>query len=271
MGGGVVANPWAALRQHTPARIALGRVGTSLPTAPQLAFQAAHAEARDAVHRTLDLPPLIDDLAALGLPAVALHSAAPDRTTYLQRPDLGRQLDETSRAVLAPWRDVPADGEAPLHDVAFVIADGLSSLAVQRHAAPLLGALLPLLQADASTWRVPPVAVVEQGRVAIGDEIGAALRAALVVVLIGERPGLSSPDSLGLYITWAPRVGRQDAERNCISNVRPEGLDMPEAANSLMWLLGAARARSLTGVRLKDERARELPADDSPRHAFRLA
>jgi len=272
---GVVANPWRDLRRHTPARIALGRAGTSVPTTPQLAFQAAHAEARDAVHRTLDLPPLIGELEALGLPSVVLHSAAPDRVTYLQRPDLGRTLDEASRRRLAPWSETAETGGAdePPHDVAFVIADGLSSLAVQRHAAPLLGALMPLLQADSATWRVPPVALVEQGRVAIGDEVGAALRAALVVVLIGERPGLSSPDSLGVYVTWSPRVGRQDAERNCISNVRPEGLPVAEAAQSLCWLLQAARGRALTGVRLKDERVREpLPATPPDgQRPFRLA
>lgn len=240
----VVPEPWQALRRFTPARIALGRTGVSQPTAAQLAFQLAHAQARDAVHRQLDAAAVERGLAALGLPTLRLHSAAADRPIYLQRPDLGRRLAEVSEAVVQAARSA-----APV-DLALVLADGLSALAVERHAVPLVAALRTTLGAD---WRLAPVAIVEQGRVAIGDPIGAALGAPLVAVLIGERPGLSSPDSLGVYLTWAPRPGRSDAERNCISNVRPEGLPVAEAARRLAWLLDAARRRGLSGVGLKDE------------------
>lgn len=240
----VVTQPWRALRRLTPARIALGRSGVSQPTAPQLAFQLAHAQARDAVHRQLDVALLERGLAALGLETLRLHSAAADRPIYLQRPDLGRRLDEASQQrLVALKRDTPAE-------LAIVIADGLSALAIERHALPLVDALRARL---GEGWRLAPVALVEQGRVAIGDPIGAALRAQFVAVLIGERPGLSSPDSLGIYLTWDPRPGRSDAQRNCISNVRPEGLAVAEAAQRLAWLLEAARRRGLTGVDLKDE------------------
>lgn len=243
---GVIANPWSALRRLTPARIALGRSGVSQPTAPQLAFQLAHAQARDAVHRRLDADALAAQIDALGLPTIRLHSAAADRAIYLQRPDLGRRLDDASTGRLRS--QLPA-GRV---DLALVVADGLSALAVERHAAAFIAALRPLL---ADGWRWAPVAIVEQGRVAAGDPIGEALAADLVVVLIGERPGLSSPDSLGVYVTWAPVPGRTDAQRNCISNVRPEGLPLPEAARRLAWLLNEARRRRLTGVALKDESA----------------
>ncbi len=258
----VVADPWYGLRRYTPARIALGRSGVSLPTAPHLAFQLAHAQARDAVHCALDVPALAADLAAIGLRSLALHSAAPDRATYVRRPDLGRALNTESRerlqaesaALAAGALDEPdLPDKARRVDLAFVVADGLSALAVQRHAAPLLAAALQLLQHSPSRWRIAPVALVAQGRVAIGDEIGAHLQAALSVVLIGERPGLSSPDSLGLYITWNPQPGRLDAQRNCISNVRPEGLPYADAAHRLCFLLGEARRRRITGLGLKDE------------------
>jgi ethanolamine ammonia-lyase small subunit len=242
----VTHNPWQALRRHTPARIALGRAGVSLPTAVQLDFQLAHARARDAVHRPLDSGALCADLATLGLDTVLLHSAAPSRDVYLKRPDLGRRLSDASVRTLAE-QPLSATGR----DLVVVVADGLSSLAVQRHTVSLLAALRPRL--PAADWSIGPVAVVEQGRVAVGDAIGEALRARLVVVLIGERPGLSSPDSLGIYLTWSPRSGRTDAERNCISNVRPQGLAPAEAAARLAWLLAQARARRLTGVGLKDE------------------
>lgn len=243
----VVDNPWQALRRFTPARIALGRAGVSQPTAVQLDFQLAHAQARDAVHRPLDVAALCTEIEALGLATLPLHSAAASRAVYLQRPDLGRRLGEASRDRLQAW----ASGrEMAACDLAFVVADGLSSLAVQRHAVPLLGELLARLPAGRS---LAPVTVVEQGRVAVGDGIGELLGARLVVVMIGERPGLSSPDSLGLYFTWSPRVGRSDAERNCISNVRPEGLGYAEAAVRLVGLLEEALRRGLSGVGLKDE------------------
>lgn len=245
----VTANPWLALRRFTQARIALGRAGVSQPTAPQLAFQLAHAQARDAVHLALDVPSLQSALtAALGQEVLTLHSAAPDRDTYLKRPDLGRRLDAASRQALL---DRVKDPEAPQYDIAFVVADGLSALAVGCHAVPLLEDVLPALRREA--WSVAPLCIVEQGRVAVADEVGELLRARMVVILIGERPGLSSPDSMGLYLTWMPRVGRTDAERNCISNVRPAGLVHELAAAKLLHLLGESRRLQVSGVALKDE------------------
>jgi ethanolamine ammonia-lyase small subunit len=233
----------ARLRALTPARVALGRTGVSQLTRDLVAFQGAHAQARDAVHTRLEAAALAATLAAVSGGAVLqLHSGAADRTIYLQRPDLGRRLDETSRTALAA---LPPDE----FDLAFIVADGLSALAVERHAAPLLRELLPRLEG----WRLAPLCVVRQARVAIGDEIGDALGAYLSVVLIGERPGLSSPDSLGAYITWQPRPGRTDAERNCISNIRAEGLSYPQAAAQLGFYLTEARRRRLTGVALKAE------------------
>lgn len=239
----VTANPWQALRQFTDARIALGRAGVSQPTSSQLDFQLAHAQARDAVHRELDAAALAAQLATLpGLaPALLLHSAAPDRATYLQRPDLGRQLDVPSRAAVM----------AQPCDLALVIVDGLSALAIAQNVVPFLGILLERLQQD--HWIVAAPVIVSQGRVAIGDEIGQLLQARAVVVLVGERPGLSSPDSMGLYLTWGPRVGLQDASRNCISNVRPTGMGYADAAHTLHYLLTEARRRGLSGVALKDD------------------
>ena len=242
---------WTRLRRHTPARIGLPRSGVSQSTAAQLEFQLAHAQARDAVHQALDLGALASALQPLGLPSVALHSAAPDRATYLQRPDLGRRLDDASRERLQAQATDPA--ASPRFDLALVLADGLSAQAVQAHAPALLAELLPRLRDDAQPWRIAPLALVEQGRVALGDEVGGLLDAALVAVLIGERPGLSAPDSLGVYLTWAPRVGCVDAQRNCISNVRPQGLSYALAARRLAWLLREARARGVSGVALKDE------------------
>ncbi len=245
----VIPATWQALRRFTDARIALGRAGHSQPTAAHLAFQLAHAQARDAVHLAFDAAHLAGEIQALGLQTVLLRSAAPDRATYLQRPDHGRRLDEPSREAL---ERTPVATPPP--DLAFVIADGLSALAVMRHAAPLLAELLPLLSGDPrQPWHIAPVSLVDQGRVAIGDEIGALLQARTVVVLIGERPGLSSPDSLGIYFTWAPRVGRTDAERNCISNVRDAGLPPARAAARLHALLSLARQRRQSGIGLKDE------------------
>lgn len=262
MNHNVIANPWHALRVHTPARIGLGRSGISQPTDAHLAFQLAHAQARDAVHRPLNPAVIEAQLSALGLATIQLHSAAVDRREYLMRPDLGRRLDAASAARLS---NLQADDAG--FDLALVVADGLSALAIERHAAGFIEQLQHLLPLD---WRWAPVAIVRQARVAIGDPIGHALGARLVVVLIGERPGLSSPDSMGLYVTWAPRPGRVDAERNCISNVRPEGLALPQAAGRLTWLLGEARSRRLTGVELKDESSPAPTAIESA-GAFRLA
>jgi ethanolamine ammonia-lyase small subunit len=224
------------LRQFTPARVAMGRTGHSVPTAELLRFQLDHAAARDAVLEELDA-------ASLGLPHVLVRSAARDRDTYLRRPDLGRVLSEDSRGRLLR-------GD---YDAALVIADGLSATAVHHHAARMMGALMPLL--DQEQWKLAPLAVVLQGRVAIGDEIGERLGARQVVVLIGERPGLTSPDSLGIYLTWDPRRGRTDAERNCISNVRTEGISYSLAARKLHFLMREARVRKLSGVLLKEEAA----------------
>lgn len=241
----VVANPWQHLREFTSARIALGRAGVSLPTQPQLDFQLAHAQARDAVHLALDAQAMLEQLTSKGYDVIQLHSAVADRTTYLQRPDLGRRLDQDSRRRL--------EGAAESHgcDVSLVIADGLSALAIHQHAVALLEAAMPKI--DELGWRVAPIALVEQGRVAIGDEIGEALKAAMVVVLIGERPGLSSPDSLGIYFTYGPRAGLTDANRNCISNIRPAGLSYEEAAHKLAYLMREAHRRKQSGFSLKDE------------------
>lgn len=249
-------DPWQALRRFTDARIGLGHTGISPRTRAHLAFQLAHARARDAVHDALDTGALAAALAdALaqawpGLPSpLVLHSAAADRHVYLQRPDLGRRLDAPSRERLCALRAGRVH-EQPA-DLAVVAADGLSAAAVTQGAAPFLRALGPRLQASA--WTLAPLVVVQQGRVAVGDEVGELLGAKMVVVLIGERPGLSSPDSMGLYLTWAPHVGLSDERRNCISNVRPAGLGVDAAADKLHWLLEEARRRGLTGVRLKDE------------------
>lgn len=248
-GSPVTAAPWSALRRWTDARIALGRAGHSVPTRAHLDFQLAHAQARDAVHLPFDADAVVASIAALGLETLRLHGAAVDRTTYLQRPDLGRRLDDASRAALAARRD--GNASPARCDLALVVADGLSALAVHRHAAALVAALLPRLRADGRS--LAPVAVVAQGRVAIGDEIGAALHAQAVAVLIGERPGLSAPDSLGIYLTWAPRPGLTDERRNCISNVRAGGLEIDAAAARLHRLLGRARELGTSGVALKDD------------------
>jgi ethanolamine ammonia-lyase small subunit len=234
-------DPWMALRAHTLARIALGRTGASLPTAEWLRFAEAHALARDAVHTPLDVAALVAALRHHGVEPAVVASAAPDRATYLRRPDLGRRLDAASAAALAP-------GPGGL---AVVLADGLSARATQSHALPLLLALRAHLEAAGEA--LGTVAVATQARVALGDEVGERVQAGAVLVLIGERPGLSSPDSLGAYLTWAPRRGRRDAERNCVSNIRPEGQPPAQAAARLAWLLGAARRLGATGVALKDE------------------
>lgn len=230
---------WAPLRPSTPARVGLGRAGDAQPTRDLLAFGAAHAAARDAVHLPMDVAAVVEDLRGLGLgePRV-VASAAPDRATYLTRPDLGR-------VPAAPLDVATGDGL----DLAVVVADGLSSAATQAHAVPLLAELLPLL--DAGMSLAAPV-VATQARVALGDHVGAALGARLVLVLIGERPGLSSSDSLGAYLTWAPRPGVLDSARNCVSNIRPpHGLDHATAARTIASLLVGARHLGATGVGLK--------------------
>jgi ethanolamine ammonia-lyase small subunit len=231
------------LGDFTSARVGLSRAGNSLPTTELLKLQLAHARAREAVHSRLDarsleleLKPIVGDL-------LFLRSAAPDRATYLRRPDLGRKLSDESRRMVV--------GRRGKFDAVFVVADGLSALGVQLHAARLIEATLSLL--DRSVWIPAPFVVVEQGRVAVGDEIGEALGAAMSVVLIGERPGLSSADSLGVYLSWNPRPGLSDADRNCISNIRTEGLSYAAAANRLVFLMNESRRRKLSGVGLKEE------------------
>ncbi|WP_414872016.1 ethanolamine ammonia-lyase subunit EutC [Pseudomonas sp. IT-347P] len=240
-------NPWLELRRLTPARIALGRTGTSLPTTAQLDFQFAHAQARDAVHLPFDHAALSTQLTERGRESLLLHSAAADRNSYLQRPDLGRKLSDESAQALRDYAAAHPGGV----DLAIVVADGLSALAVHRHTLPFLNRLEEQMSADG--WSMAPVVLVEQGRVAIGDEIGQLLGAKMLVMLIGERPGLSSPDSLGLYFTYKPKVGLTDAYRNCISNVRLEGLSYGMAAHRLLYLMREACRRQLSGVNLKDE------------------
>ncbi|HEX8813244.1 MAG TPA: ethanolamine ammonia-lyase subunit EutC [Terracidiphilus sp.] len=228
----------ARLRTLTPARVGLGRVGVSVETRDVLDFQLAHARARDAVHARLDASALAAEIESGIRPEVLrLQSAATDRTEYLLRPDLGRRLNGASRALLE-------EHGIDSTDVAIILADGLSALAVERHVPALLAELLPRL----ASLRLAPICIVEQGRVAIGDEVGEVLNAQLAVVLIGERPGLSSPDSLGAYITWMPRVGRTDAGRICISNIHTEGLGYVQAAEQLERVINDARRNQLTGV-----------------------
>jgi ethanolamine ammonia-lyase small subunit len=234
---------WATLKKFTDARIALGRTGNSLPTHELLRFQLAHAQARDAVQIELDVPLLAEKLKRLSPEVLTLQSAARTKQEYLQRPDFGRRLGEPSIAMLQSHRQKPVD-------ISIVVADGLSALAVERQAFSLLEIALPKFQA--ATFSLAPLAVVTHGRVAIGDEIASLLDASLVVVLIGERPGLSSPDSLGLYLTYQPRLSLTDESRNCISNIRPEGLGYKDAAEKLFYLASEALRQKRSGVLLKD-------------------
>ena len=243
MSPSTVQDPWQQLKSFTSARIALGRVGTSLPTKEILDFGMSHARARDAVHLALDTNLLASQIQSLGLSTIQLQSRAPDRASYLLRPDWGRRLDDASIEKLN-------DAAKQNIDLMFVIGDGLSSLAVQRHALPMLAAIQQQIPAD---WKIGPVVIATQARVALADEVGERMGARLVVLLIGERPGLSSPDSLGLYLTYQPKLGCSDADRNCISNVRPEGLGYEAAAKKLVWLARESLKLKISGVALKDE------------------
>ncbi|WFU70266.1 ethanolamine ammonia-lyase subunit EutC [Bradyrhizobium sp. CB2312] len=246
----VPRRPTLDLRSLTPARVALGRSGASVPTKPLLDFTLDHARARDAVHAVFDAPRLAADLRALGLVVTEASSQAVDRRDYLRRPDLGRQLDAGSAELLARSASAPC----PL---AIVIGDGLSAAAVHAHAAALVESLLPLLaEGDVA---IGHLVVASGARVALGDGIGAILGARMVVMLIGERPGLSAPDSLGAYLTFAPKPGRSDAERNCVSNIHKAGLGYDEAAFKIAWLVREGLAREVTGVALKDESADRAP------------
>jgi ethanolamine ammonia-lyase small subunit len=243
----VIDNAWRSLRKFTTARIGLGRAGISLPTKHHLDFQLAHARARDAVHSELDIEKLQQNLNVHSYTSIHLRSAAGSRSIYLQRPDLGRRLDDNSEQHLQAL-----EGGAPhRYDIAFIIADGLSAFAVEEHAVNFLNFITAKLKKE--NWKIAPIVIVEQGRVAVSDEIGSLVGADQAVILIGERPGLSSPDSLGIYLTFDPKIDRNDADRNCISNVRTEGQSYKGAAHKLFYLLSEARRRKYSGVSLKDE------------------
>jgi len=237
-------DPWAGLKTFTAARIALGRTGTSIPLREALAFKLAHAQAREAVYSVLEMDGLLAELAAFSVPVLRVSSQATTRPDYLQRPDLGRQLNDAARSALQ-------EQAAAECDLVIMLADGLSATALNTHAVPLLRLLLPELHS--AGLRLGPLVLAEQARVALGDEVGSLLQARLVLVLIGERPGLSAPDSLGAYFTYAPRPGLTDEARNCVSNIRPAGLPYAAAAAKLAWLLREAVRRQLSGVALKDQ------------------
>jgi len=242
-----------SLRRFTAARIGLRRAGPGIATPDHLAFRAAHALARDAVHTPLDLDALEAKISPLGLPVLQVESRAPDQQTYLTRPDFGRRLSAPSVAALA--------GQQPGPDIAVLVAGGLSAFATASHAADLLALLIPAWQR--SGRRLGTIAIAPRGRVALGDEVGALLGVRLVLVLIGERPGLTSPDSLGAYVTLGPRLGRTDADRNCISNIRPEGMALHEAARRILWLTDQALTRGISGVSLKDDSEGVVIADET--------
>jgi ethanolamine ammonia-lyase small subunit len=234
---------WQHLKRFTRARIALGRVGSSLPTKEVLDFGLSHAMARDAVHLALDVNALTDEIQVLGLNVLQVNSKAPDRQSYLIRPDWGRRLSEASCHQLKTLKAEPID-------FMLVVGDGLSSLAVARHAVPLIAEIQKIIP---EKWRMGPVVIASQARVALADEVAELMGTRMVAMLIGERPGLSSPDSLGVYLTYHPKVGCSDADRNCISNVRPEGLNYAAAAKKLVWLAKEAMRTEVSGVMLKDE------------------
>jgi ethanolamine ammonia-lyase small subunit len=251
------------LRDFTPARVSLAATGHSIATSEVLNFQLAHAQARDAVHAAMHLSSFaqrlrteLPILAEAAIPVLQLKTNAPDRAAYLRQPILGRTLHPDSVGQLQPASS----------DLAIIIADGLSALAVERNAIPLLACLLPQLLG--AGWTIAPLTLVQQGRVAVGDPIGFHLGASLSLVLIGERPGLSSPDSLGAYLTWHPRPERTDADRNCLSNIRDGGLSPESASARLLWYLQAARARQITGTSLKEGsielEATPASAEDAP-------
>ncbi len=236
-------DPWADLKAFTAARIALGKTGVSVPLKEALAFKQAHAQARDAVFSQLDLEEICLKLEKTGLSVYTLHSQASDRNVYLQRPDLGRKLNPASEDTL---KALNSQG----YDICICIADGLSSLAVQQNVVPLLEILIPALKTSGFT--LTPVTLIQQGRVAVADEVGTHLKARLSIILIGERPGLTAADSLGAYLTFQPMPGLTDESRNCISNIRPEGLVKDRAAAKILHLITEAFRFQLTGVGLKD-------------------
>lgn len=280
----IVENPWHKLSEFTDARIGLGRAGISVPTQHLLAFQLAHAKAQDAVHLALNSQGLANALQIAhqddslfhkrlpqDVPPFILHSQAVDRPTYLQRPDLGRRLNDDAVETLKLFQAeyLNSEIEEP-YDLAIVVADGLSSVAIEENCLPFLKAVDQALQLSGEDWKLAPISIVEQGRVALGDEVGELLNANAVLVMIGERPGLSSPDSMGLYLTWSPKVGTLDSSRNCISNVRTAGLNYETAAKKLIYLLSESRRLKLTGVGLKERSQDESQVLNEERKNFLL-
>lgn len=247
--GRATPDAWNSLRRYTSARIALGRAGGSMPTSELLKFSYDHAQARDAVHSELDVERLRAELGELGLPMVFVTTRVADRLAYLQRPDLGCELDDESRDALEQLGKTRTDG----FDLAIVVADGLSALAAQEHAASVVGELVPMLQRNGCS--LGPIVLARYGRVGLQDEIGFVLRARASLIFLGERPGLGAPDSLGAYLVFGPRPGNTNANRNCVSNIRPEGLPPVAAANTLHYLIIESLRRGISGIELKDERA----------------
>ena len=245
----VTTDSWSALQRYTPARIALGRTGVSLPVKALLGFKMAHAHARDAVFSLLEKERLANEFKALQLPSVFLQSRAADRQVYLQRPDLGRRLDEASAQTLSAFAHDD-------YNVCISIADGLSAEAINQHAVPVVKRLMEHWRSQ--PLRIAPLCIIEGGRVAIGDETASLLKAKLSLILIGERPGLTSPYSMGAYLTYAPQIGFTDERRNCVSNIRPEGLPYEEAAEKIVYLIKEALRLQLSGVALKDNERKGL-------------
>ncbi|HOY18548.1 MAG TPA: ethanolamine ammonia-lyase subunit EutC [Haliscomenobacter sp.] len=248
----VEPDPWHSLKAYTDARIALGHTGTAIPLKEVLQFKLAFAHAKDAVYSHLEMDKLQQELSRFPLPQYLLHSRAMSRSVYLQRPDWGRQLDEASTQQIQNSTETEAD-------VAIILADGLSATAINQHAFPVLQRLIPALQK--ANYRIAPLSVVEQARVAIGDEIAHLLKAKMSVVLIGERPGLTSPYSMGAYLTYAPEPGTTDERRNCISNIRPEGLPYEMAVQKIVYLIQESLRLQLSGVALKDNAGHPLIND----------
>lgn len=249
----VISDPWQVLRDYTSARIALGRSGGSAPTRECLDFKLAHARARDAVNEVFEINQLVMEIESLGADAICVRSQVPDHTTYLKRPDLGRCLDVESEKILRQ--------HAGHYDLVILVSGGLSALAAHRQTKPVLERLLLNLGAD--RWCLAPIVLVDFARVALQDPVGQLLNAKLALILLGERPGLGSPDSLGAYLVFEPRTGNTDANRNCVSNIRPEGLAPAAAADTLYYLLSQAKQKGISGIALKDDRNPKL-VDDKP-------
>ncbi|MDF9797291.1 ethanolamine ammonia-lyase small subunit [Catalinimonas alkaloidigena] len=234
---------WQNLRQHTGARIALGKAGSSISTEELLKFQLAHAQARDAVHTSFNRTELIKELKLIHHEAIELNTLAKDRQSYLLRPDWGKVLNDESKAKVR--------SNASQYDISLIIGDGLSAQAIHRHIPPLFKILIPKLRK--LNFSLAPISLVKHARVAISDEIGEALKCRMSIIFIGERPGLSSADSLGIYLTYSPVVGNTDEKRNCISNVRPEGMPYIMAAEKLTYLINESIRKKISGVQLKDD------------------